>query len=162
MKIPGKTIPCSKTLRSHSAMMKSPVRSVRHLRAWIRPPSKMGSKTDWKQQDSPIWQMMSTISRLNTSEINRLHCHQSQSLAKAREKKRWIPQRAIIYEVCRSLVAESSKHSSLQRHTRHILLCHMDSWSVLLVAAFAVIWIPIANTCNAKIEWCICQVNSYS
>ncbi len=51
-----------------------------------------------------------------------------------------------------------TKVTSLLRHARHILLCQVDCWSVLLVAAFTVIWIPIANTSNAKLEWCNCQV----
>ncbi len=38
------------------------------------------------------------------------------------------------------------------------LFRHADSWSVNLVAAFVVIWIPIANTCNAEFRWCICLI----
>ncbi len=33
---------------------------------------------------------------------------------------------------------------------------------LLLVAALAVIWIPIANNCNAKFDWRSCQVDSYT
>ena len=39
----------------------------------------------------------------------------------------------------------------------------MDSWSVLLVAVFAVIWIPIANTCKAKFETCnVVRISVYT